>query len=144
MRMAAKSMKNMALHVKWACTLAAVLLAVTLSGCGTPQQKAFLVHIKETTPQERADIQTRIMTRELDLSSMQQKQIQQINLDTARQIQHVVQTAPTRRMLPKKIKPLFEAKQKRLKRVLDGPQYQHYSTLRKQLRDEYAQTPILF
>lgn len=88
----------------------------------------------DTTPEERANLQSIKMRDKFSLSEEQYQQVQEINLKYARKMQSVYNTDQGKLKRLKGMKSVGEEKDKELKRVLSSSQYEMYQRQKEEVR----------
>jgi len=90
----------------------------------------------ERPPQERAEIQTRLMGNALSLSdSSRIDKVYDINLKYAKKMEELTNSGSRRRAKFRKMRSLSEDKDKELKKTLTSEQYEEYLELKEQMRE---------
>jgi len=92
--------------------------------------------LTEYPPQERAEIQTRLMANALSLSdSSRIDKVYDINLKYAKKMGELANSGGGRRAKFRKMRSLSEDKDKELKKALTSEQYEEYLELKEQMRE---------
>jgi len=90
----------------------------------------------ERPPQERAEIQTRLMGNALSLSdSSRIDKVYAINLKYAKKMEELANSGARRRAKFRKMRSLSEDKDKELNKALTSEQYEEYLELKEQMRE---------
>lgn len=90
----------------------------------------------ERPPEERADIQTRLMGNALSLSdSSRIDKVYAINLKYAKKMEELANSGGSRRVMFRKMRSLSEDKDSELKETLTSEQYEEYLELKEQMRE---------
>jgi len=90
----------------------------------------------ERPPEERAEIQTRLMGNALSLSdSSRIDKVYDINLKYAKKMEELANSGSRRRAKFRKMRSLSEDKDKELKKALTSEQYEEYLELKEQMRE---------
>jgi Spy/CpxP family protein refolding chaperone len=95
--------------------------------------KQFRGHIRNTTPEERADFQTNRMKELLNLSDEQTEKIRKINLKYATENQEIFKSEATREEKKDKLRALHEQKQNELKEILTEEQYEKFRSEKNEM-----------
>lgn len=100
---------------------------------------AQLVAVRNTTPQMRAAVQTKLMAEKLGLSGDTLQKVGAINLEYANQMQPVLQGSqePMEELL--EIKQIAEEKDAALKQVLSAQEFQDYQAAKAELKQQFEQ-----
>ena len=111
-------------------------LSLLLSAGASAQGVAAL---KKSTPEQRADLLTRMMTARLTLTESQVSSVQDINLKYAKKMQPVLEGSerPFREVW--ELKDLNQGKEAELKQVLTPEQFQQYLMAKNELRQKLEQ-----
>lgn len=88
----------------------------------------------ETTPEERAEMQTQSMTEKLSLRDDQKPKIQEINLKYAKKMEAVYNSGGGKLQRFKKMKGVSEEKDDELKKALDASQYATYEKNKEEMK----------
>lgn len=100
-----------------------------------PAQSKLDKLMTETTPEERAELQSKNMQDRLSLSEDQYQQVQAINLKYAHKMQSIYAAGQGKLQRLKSMKTVSEDKDLELKRVLHPEQYETYRKQREEMRD---------
>lgn len=120
--------------------IVSVLLTYSmLSGFAASAQDRLEKLMNDTTPEERAEMQTDNMKETLSLTSDQVDEVREINLTYARKIQNAYDASGSKVQRLRKIRTLAGEKDGELKKVLTSSQYTTYrekkEEMKKQLRE---------
>lgn len=91
--------------------------------------------IENTSPEARAEFQTHKMKKRLYLKEDQVKRVQEINLEHARKVQHVVESHDGRFREFRELRELGKHKDRELKSVLTADQYSDYLDMKNEMRE---------
>ena len=119
-----------------ACTVAAAVLALALSPLGVSAQMEKLAN---TTPQERATMQTQYMTTKLGLTPDQTQSVSALNLKYAQKMDPIIKGSEPPVMKLRQMRQLNEQKDAELKGLLQPPQYEKYLAAKEEMRDKLEQ-----
>ena len=92
--------------------------------------------MENTTPAERADIQTNLMVATLSLSDEQAVQIRAVNLKYAKKVREIYNSQGSKFKKFRKMRKLGNDKDKELKTILSNEQYEKYKKIKKEIRDK--------
>lgn len=106
--------------------LALVLMSVTASA----QKKSAL---QNSTPEQRAKMQTDWMKTKLNLSSGQTEQVQALNLQYAQKNAPVLQSDDSKLAKFKKLKASQKEKDEALSKILDAGQFKKYQEMKEEM-----------
>jgi len=95
---------------------------------------AQMEELRNSTPMQRAKLQTVFMQRKLNLAPGQVKQVQSINLKYAEQMEPVIKGTGGKLKKMREANAINEAKDNELKAVLSGDQYQAYLASKEEMR----------
>jgi len=114
--------------------LAAVLLLVVVGwvASAAAQQEA----LKNSTPDERAKMQTMMMREKLSLTPDQVPKVEAINLKYAEQMQPVINGTEGPLMKMRAAEKIVSAKEAELKQVLTPDQFPKYLAMKEEMRDK--------
>ncbi len=91
--------------------------------------------MEETTPEERAEMQTENMAQTLSLSDSEKENVSAINLKYARRMQGIYDSGQGRMQRFRQMKTVSEEKDLELKKVLTATQYRKYSENKQEMKD---------
>ncbi|WP_185288250.1 hypothetical protein [Chryseobacterium lactis] len=89
--------------------------------------------LKDSTPEQRAKMQTEWMTTKLALNTSQIQQISAINLQYAQKNEPIIQSGEGKLSKFKKLKALQKEKSNALSQILDAAQYKKYQEIKDQM-----------
>jgi len=115
-----------------------VAIAALLIALGAPAS-AQLAALKNTTPQQRATVLTKLMQKRLALSGSTLEQVSKINLEYANKAQPILQGADRPFEEMREMRDLDEQKDAALKNVLSPTQFQQYQAGKAELRQKFEQ-----
>lgn len=86
--------------------------------------------LADTTPEQRASLQTARMKKQLSLTAEQEPTVAAINLNYARQMQTILETGTRNRQTMQQARNMASGKDADLKAVLTADQYAQYETVK--------------
>lgn len=89
--------------------------------------------LKDTTPEQRAKMQTEWMTTKLSLNTSQIQKVSALNLQYAQKNEPIIQSSENKLSKFKKLKALQKEKSNALSQILDAAQYQKYQEIKDQM-----------
>ena len=89
--------------------------------------------LKDTTPEQRAKMQTEWMTSKLALNTKQVEQVSALNLQYAQKNDPILQSNEGKLAKFKKLKALQNEKSNALSQILDAGQYKKYEEIKDQM-----------
>lgn len=89
--------------------------------------------LKDTTPEQRAKMQTEWMTTKLALNTSQVQQVSALNLQYAQKNEPIIQCNEGKLSKFKKLKALQKEKSNALSQILDAGQYKEYQEIKDQM-----------
>jgi hypothetical protein len=95
--------------------------------------------LKDSTPEQRAKMQTEWMKTKLALNTTQIQQVYALNLQYAQKNDPVIQSNEGKRAKFKKLKTLQTEKSNALSRILDAEQYKKYQELKDQMVQKFKE-----
>lgn len=95
--------------------------------------------LANTTPQQRAERQTKQMKQRLSLTADQETAVAAINLKYAQQAQSLIDGGERNRETLKQVREMMSSKDGELKKVLDKDQYNQYDAFRDDQRNQMKQ-----
>lgn len=111
------------------------LLTLLTQGLGLyAQNPANMALLESTTPEERADIQTTLLTDKLTLTENQQDQLAKVNLKYAKQMEAVIKGGTSKWKMYRTAKRFDREKDGELKVLLTPAQFSTYLNYKEQLR----------
>ncbi|MFL0352066.1 hypothetical protein [Xanthomarina sp. GH4-25] len=123
---------------------------ISLSFLANAQQKKEIANkMQDYTPEEIAQVQTKQMTLDLDLTEAQQKQVLQLNLENAKERKAKYESKKSATEASQKVKPSKEDRlnmkneqldrqiemKKRMKSILNDQQYDKWEKISSERRD---------
>ena len=122
------------------CMFAALVFMITIPpvvGLTKENNRDKMKKVMEnTTPAERADIQTNLMGATLSLSDEQAEHINAINLKYAKKVGEIYNSQGSKFRKFWKMRKLGNDKDQELKSVLSNEQYEKYEKIKKEIRDK--------
>jgi hypothetical protein len=113
---------------KQICLIVTAITCMTFTSV-TAQSKS----LKDSTPEQRAKMQTEWMKTKLALNSTQIQQVYDLNLEYARKNDPILQSNDGKLAKFKKLKALQKEKSSVLSKVLNEEQYKKYQEIKDQL-----------
>jgi hypothetical protein len=110
--------------------LLAVLLSCTLVQAQAPEE------FKNTTPEQRAKLQTDLMKTKLQLNEEQTTKVGAINLKYAKQMEPVIKGSGGKLAKFREAKKVNEQKEAELKQVLTTEQFNTYEKAKEDMKEE--------
>jgi len=123
-----KNVSNM--HVK---TIKKMLLFTAVILCSPFIVSAQSKSLKQTTPEQRAKMQTEWMRTKLALNTKQVEQVYALNLQYAQKNDPIIQSNEGRLSKFKKMKALQNEKSNAMSQILDAGQYKKYQEAKDQM-----------
>jgi len=120
--------------IKIALTLCFLLFACIMTNPVAAQDKADM--IKNSTPEQRAKMQTSMMKAKLQLDTVQVVKVQAINLTAAQKMEPLLKGDGGKLAKFKQIKEIDNAKDKDLKNVLTPEQYKQYEAAKEEMKEK--------
>jgi hypothetical protein len=121
--------------------LALVLaLPAALLAALAPQAVAQLDKLKDTTPAERARVQTEVMTSSFGLRSDQTSKVAAINRKYADQMEPIIKGSEGSLRKMRAARDVETAKEAELKQVLSPDQFQKFLASKEAMREKFEQT----
>ena len=116
-------------------TTTLILVIASLTNYVHAQEKleAFM---NETTPEERAELQTNYMKESLALTSDQEIKIQDLNLKYAKKMQDVYNTPDRKFQKLKRMKGVSTEKDQEMKSILNPDQYATYEKNKEEMKEK--------
>lgn len=113
--------------------LAVVLLGIaSLNGYAQGKLEKLM---EQTTPKERAEMQTKNMTEMLSLTEDQKEKVGTVNLRYAERMQSVHNSGQGRLQRLRQMKSISEEKDLELKKIFTPVQYEKYSRHKEEMKD---------
>jgi hypothetical protein len=125
------------------CTFTMARIALGLAVCALPlvgvltPARAQLERLASTTPQERARVQTEMMTTRLGLTPDQTAKVSALNLKYAEQMEPVIKGSEGPFMKFRQMRQIDEAKEAELQRILTPDQLAQYQAARDEMRQRF-------
>jgi hypothetical protein len=119
--------------------MAFVLAAAVLLAGSTASAQDNMDKLKNTTPEERATLQTMMMKEKLGLSPQQVPAVKEINLEAATQMQPVLTGSEGKLMKLRTAKAIESQRDSQLQGVLLPPQYQQWLAQKEEMRQKIEQ-----
>jgi len=127
--------KSMSYISKFGASLLIILINFSCVSAQADLQK-----LKESTPQQRADFQTKLMKAKLNLNQDQLTKVSSVNLKYAQKFEPVLKSDENRFSKMRQAKALMEQKDKELQIIFTKSQYTQYlafeQDMRKKLREQ--------
>jgi hypothetical protein len=117
--------------------LALAILFAAFFGTGSVKAQTW-GSMKNATPQQRADFQTKMMTSKLDLNPEQVKKVSVINLAYAGKFQPILKGTGDKSARLKQAMALQGQKDKELQQVFDKKQFAQYQDFEQQMKSRMA------
>jgi len=116
--------------------LAAVLMLTGGMASAQNQMQAKMQELAQTTPDQRAELQTSMMKTKLSLTDQQLPEVQKINLDTATQMQPVIAGSDGPLIKMRKAKTIEAQRDSELQKVLTPDQYKQWQAEKEQMKQQ--------
>ena len=113
------------------------LLLLSLASAAWAQQQ--LAALKKTTPQQRADLLTKMMQEKLNLSGDTVQQVAKINLEYANKMQPILESSERPLQELREARAINEEKEAALKQVLSADQFKKYLAAKAGLEKKFEQ-----
>ena len=127
----------MNINIKTWLTTAAVGISLILAGPVKAQQKQQMAgQIKNSTPEQRAQLQTGMMKTRLKLDSAQTLKVQSINLKYAQKADPIIKGDENKLSKYRQMKAIDEQKDKDLKQIFTTDQYKQYQDIKAEIREK--------
>ncbi len=125
--------------MKKRCRFYFVLIITILFGlqssCSFGQQKS-IKDLKNSTPEQRADFQTKLMKAKLKLDAGELTKVQAINLKYARKFEPIIKSNDNRFSKLKQAMALQKEKDQELQAVFNKDQFNQYQEFEQELRSK--------
>jgi hypothetical protein len=121
-------------QVKFALWLVAIIISFIVLPGKPAMAQTGMPDFKNSTPEQRAQFQTEMMTSKLKLDAAQQAKVQTINLKYAGKMQAVIKSDDGRFSKMKQARSLQEAKDGELKAVFNATQYKQYKDFEEEMK----------
>lgn len=118
--------------------LLTTVLIVFIAGlvCTVRGQGKLEAFMNDTTPEERAQLQTDHMKQSLTLKEDQTSKVGEINLKYSRKMQDTYNTAGSKLQKLRKLKSISAEKDKEMKNVLSAEQYSTYEANKEEMKEK--------
>jgi Spy/CpxP family protein refolding chaperone len=116
-------------------TTTLILLLAAFANCVHAQER-LEEFMNETTPEERAKLQTDYMKESLALTSEQETKIHDLNLTYAKKMQDTYNTPDRKLQKLKKMKGISTEKDREIKEVLNPEQYATYQKNKEEMKEK--------
>jgi len=120
--------------LKIALTLCFLLFTALINNPASAQDKADM--IKNSTPEQRAKMQTSMMKAKLQLDTVQVVKVQAINLTAAQKMEPLLKGDGGKLAKFRQMKEIDSAKDKDLKNVLTPEQYKQYQAAKDEMKEK--------
>ncbi len=117
-------------------SLAAVLMLTGGMASAQNQMQTKMQELAQTTPDQRAELQTSMMKTKLSLTDQQLPEVQKINLDTATQMQPVIAGSDGPLIKMRKAKTIEAQRDTALQKVLTPDQYKQWQAEKEQMKQQ--------
>jgi len=122
--------------IRYTAIALGVVIALVVS---VPAVFAQMDKLKQSTPQERARIQTDMMKTKLGLSPDQLTKVAAINEKYAQQMQPIIQSSEGPFMRMRQMREVSTAKEAELKGVLSPGQFQKYLAEEEEMKEKFEE-----
>jgi hypothetical protein len=119
----------------WKTTLALMIVAVQLLAFTFPAS-AQLDKLKNTTPEQRATVQTDLMKLKLGLTPEQTRKVVDINLKYAKRMDPIIKGSAGPFMRMRQMKEINQEKEAELKQVLSPEQFEKFLASKEEMREK--------
>ena len=120
--------------IKTVLSLSLVLFSYILINPALAQDKTDM--IKNSTPEQRAKMQTSMMKTKLQLDTVQVVKVQAINLAAAQKMDPVIKGDGGKFAKFRQMKDIESTKDKELKKVLTDAQYKQYEAAKEEIKEK--------
>jgi len=120
--------------IKVALSAGFLLLACMIVTPATAQDKADM--LKNSTPEQRAKMQTSMMKTKLQLDTVQVVKVQAINLAAAQKMEPLLKGDGGKLAKFRQMKEIDKTKDTELKNVLTSDQYKHYEADKDEMKEK--------
>jgi hypothetical protein len=114
-------------------------LAVILFVFGMPQAFAQLDELKNTTPGERASLQTELMKSKLALTPEQTRVVADLNLKYANRMEPIIKGSSNSLTKMFQMRKINNEKETELKRILSSQQWEKFEASRDVMREQFEE-----
>ena len=122
--------------IRYTAIALSVVIALLVS---VPAGFAQMDKLKQSTPQERARMQTDMMKAKLGLSPDQLTKVAAINEKYAQQMQPIIQSSEGPFMRMRQMREVSTAKEAELKGVLSPGQFQKYLAEKEEMKEKFEE-----
>ena len=112
-------------------------LAVILFIFGIPRAFAQLDELKNTTPAERASLQTELMKSKLTLTAEQTQAVADLNLKYANRMEPIIKGSSNSLSKMFQMRKINNEKETELKRILSPQQWEKFDASRDEMRQQF-------
>ena len=112
-------------------------LAVILFVFGMPRAFAQLDELKNTTPGERASLQTELMKSKLSLTAEQTQAVADLNLKYANRMEPIIKGSSNSLSKMFQMRKINNEKETELKRILSPQQWEKFDASRDEMRQQF-------
>lgn len=112
-------------------------LTVMLFVFGMPQAFAQLDELKNTTPGERASLQTELMKSKLALTAEQTQAVADLNLKYANRMEPIIKGSSNSLSKMFQMRKINNEKETELKRILSPQQWEKFDASRDEMRQQF-------
>jgi hypothetical protein len=112
-------------------------LAVILFVFGMPRASAQLDELKNTTPGERASLQTELMKSKLALTAEQTQAVADLNLKYANRMEPIIKGSSNSLSKMFQMRKINNEKETELKRMLSPQQWEKFDASRDEMRQQF-------
>ena len=112
-------------------------LAVILFVFGMPLAFAQLEELKNTTPGERASLQTELMKSKLALTAEQTQAVADLNLKYANRMEPIIKGSSNSLSKMFQMRKINNEKETELKRILSSQQWEKFDASRDEMRQQF-------
>jgi hypothetical protein len=112
-------------------------LAVILFVFGMPQAFAQLDELKNTTPGERASLQTELMKSKLALTAEETQAVADLNLKYANRMEPIIKGSSNSLSKMFQMRKINNEKETELKRILSPQQWEKFDASRDEMRQQF-------
>jgi hypothetical protein len=100
------------------------------------RQQQMAEMVKNSTPEQRANMQTTMMTTKLGLDSATKMKVYDANLKAAKNMDPIIKGEGRRMSKMREMKSIEEQKDKDLKSALTPEQYKQYETMKEEMKEK--------
>jgi len=115
---------------------AASLVILLMAQGAAAQDKDAKAMLKESTPEQRAALQTGMMKNKLKLDSTQAAKVQVINLNYAQKLDPVLKSDGRKLKMLRDVMAIQKDKDAELKTALTADQYKQYEAMKDEMKDK--------